>query len=77
LEKILSSEEQQKWVEKMQGFDFEIIYKKGKDNVVADALSRIEEASSLYSITSSILCGWKKLTMNGKMTIVLDKKYNV
>jgi hypothetical protein len=38
----------------MQGFDFEIIYKKGKDNVVAYALYRIEEASSLYSITSSI-----------------------
>jgi hypothetical protein len=53
-EKRLSSKEQQKWVAKMQGFDFEIIYKKGKDNVVVDALSRIEEASSLYSITSSI-----------------------
>jgi hypothetical protein len=55
LEKIFSSKEQQKWVEKMQGFDFEIIYKKWKDNVVIDALSRIEEALSLYSITSSIL----------------------
>jgi hypothetical protein len=39
----------------MKGFDFEIIYKKGKENVVANALSRIKEASSLYSITSSIL----------------------
>jgi hypothetical protein len=39
LEKILSLEEKQKWVEKMKGFDFEIIYKKGKDNVVTDALS--------------------------------------
>jgi hypothetical protein len=51
----LSSKEQQKWVAKMQGLDLEIIHKKGKDNVVANALSRIEEASILYSMTSSIL----------------------
>jgi hypothetical protein len=41
LEKTLSSKEQQKWVAKTQGFDFEGIYKKGKENVVVDALSRI------------------------------------
>ena len=29
LEQILSSEEQQKWVTKMLGYDFEIIYKNG------------------------------------------------
>ena len=40
LEKRLSSEEQPKWVTKMLGYDFEILYKKGKQNVVADALSR-------------------------------------
>jgi hypothetical protein len=50
LEQILSSEEEQKWVEKMQGFYFQITYKKGKYNVVADALPKIEEALSLYSI---------------------------
>jgi hypothetical protein len=55
LDQRLSLEEKQKWVAKLQGFDFEIIYKMGKDNAVADALSIIEEASSLYSITSSIL----------------------
>ena len=27
----------------MLGYDFEIIYKNGKDNVVADALSRKDE----------------------------------
>eukprot|EP00253_Pinus_taeda_P032134 PITA_32134 len=43
LEEILSSEEQQKWVTKMLGYEFEIIYKKGKQNVVADALSRKDE----------------------------------
>jgi len=29
----------------MLGYDFEIIYKKGKQNVVADALSRKDVAS--------------------------------
>jgi hypothetical protein len=33
-EKILSFEEKEKWVAKIQGFDFEIIYKNGKDNVM-------------------------------------------
>jgi hypothetical protein len=40
LEQRLSSEEQQKWVTKILGYDFEIVYKKGKKNVVADAFSR-------------------------------------
>ena len=42
-----------KWVTKMLGYDFEIIYKKGKLNVVADALSRNNEEveSLLYSIS--------------------------
>src|ERR1700686_1019482 len=43
LQQRLSSEEQQKWVTKMCGYDFEIIYKKGMQNVVADALSRKDE----------------------------------
>jgi hypothetical protein len=39
LEQHISSLEQQKWVTKLFGYDYEIIYKKGKENVVADALS--------------------------------------
>ena len=35
--------EQQKWIEKLATFDMEILHKKGKDNVVADALSRKDE----------------------------------
>ena len=38
LEQRLSSEEQQKWITKILGYDFEIIYKNGKKNVLADAL---------------------------------------
>jgi hypothetical protein len=36
-QKTLSTE-QQKWMEKLSTFDMEIIHKKGKDNVAADAL---------------------------------------
>jgi hypothetical protein len=53
LEQRLSLEEQQKWVTKMLGYDFVIIYKKGKKNVVADALSRKDEdvEEFLYAIS--------------------------
>ena len=46
-------EEKQKWVTKMLGCDFEIIYKKGKQNMVADALSRKYEyvEASLCSLS--------------------------
>jgi hypothetical protein len=39
LEQRISSLEKQKWVTKIFGYDYGITYKKGKDNVVANALS--------------------------------------
>jgi hypothetical protein len=52
LEQRISSPEQQKWVTKLFGYDYEIIYKKGKDNVVANALSRkYEEEGFLFSLS--------------------------
>jgi hypothetical protein len=56
LEKHISSSEQQKWVTKLFGYDYEIIYKKGKHNVVADALSqKYEEEGSLFSLSFIVL----------------------
>jgi hypothetical protein len=44
LEQCIFSPEQQQWVTKLFGYDYDITYKKGKDNVVVDALSqRYEE----------------------------------
>ena len=45
------SEEQQKWIEKIVAFDMEILHKKGKDHVVADALSRKDEESTLLAVS--------------------------
>jgi hypothetical protein len=58
LEQWISSLEQQKWVTKLFGYDYEIIYKKGKENVVVDALSRkYEEEGSLFSL-SFLVTDW-------------------
>ncbi|XP_039145476.1 uncharacterized protein LOC120282666 [Dioscorea cayenensis subsp. rotundata] len=43
IEQRLSTIIQQKWLSRLMGFEFEIQYKKGSSNVVADALSRQQE----------------------------------
>ena len=48
------STEQQKWIEKIATFDMEILYKRGKDNVVADALSRKDEGVKAYTISVAV-----------------------
>jgi hypothetical protein len=58
MEQHLSSTEQQKWVTKLFGYDYDIIYKKGTENVVVDALSKkYEDEGSLFS-PSFIVPDW-------------------
>ena len=49
------NERQQKWVSRIQAYDFDIEFVKGKNNVVADALSR---RPSILAITG-ITVDWK------------------
>jgi hypothetical protein len=55
LEQRISSEEQQKWVTKILGYDFEIIYKKGKNFFLEDALSRKDEDVEEFLCSISII----------------------
>jgi len=42
------------WLAKLLGFDYEIEFKRGKDNVVVDALSRVTYGTLSTIIVSSL-----------------------
>lgn len=51
------NDSQQKWVSKLQAYDYGITYVKGKNNVVVDALSRRPHLSAMIEITED----WRHL----------------
>ncbi|GJS84167.1 putative mitochondrial protein [Tanacetum coccineum] len=44
-----------KWLPKLIGFDYEVEYKKGIDNAAADALSRREDISELFTMSTTFI----------------------
>ncbi|KAJ0958356.1 putative nucleotidyltransferase, Ribonuclease H [Helianthus annuus] len=52
LSQVVQTPEQYRWATKLLGFDFEIFYKPGKENKVADALSRMH-GPSLFAVSLS------------------------
>jgi hypothetical protein len=77
------SERQHKWVSKVQAYDFDIEYVKGKKNVVADALSRRPVAFSMTKISTDwkfiLLVEYSKNTFACELMegIVQDDRYKV
>nr|GFC13222.1 reverse transcriptase [Tanacetum cinerariifolium] len=63
LNQKLTTPFQFKWLSKLLGYDYEIVYKKGSGNMVADALSRMDSSGELLQIfVSSVLSGvWNKV----------------
>jgi hypothetical protein len=45
------NERQQKWVRKIQAYNFDIEFIKGKNNVVADALSRRPSIFAMFGMS--------------------------
>lgn len=60
MEQNLTTLLQQKWLSKMLGFEYIISYKKGKDNVAADALSRIHYREQQCNGLTVNKMGWKE-----------------
>jgi hypothetical protein len=52
-QKTLSTE-QQKWIEKIAMFYMEILHKRGKYNIVVDALSLKDEETQVFAISIAI-----------------------
>nr|CAD1821648.1 unnamed protein product [Ananas comosus var. bracteatus] len=55
LEQRVSTPSQQKWISKLMGYDYELVYKKGRENVVADALSRAPSLQAISAIHTDLL----------------------
>ena len=56
LEQRLNTPIQQQWLPKLLEFDYEIQYKEGKKNLVADALSRVTGSEVLHMALSVLEC---------------------
>lgn len=54
LQQKLHTQLQKKGMAKLMGLDYTIQYKKGKDNVMADALSRCQEEGEAVAITALV-----------------------
>jgi len=69
----LLTEEQFKWASKLIGFDFEITYRPGKENTVADALSRKGHFLALSSFHIDEWEAWEKeVHQDSKLTSLIQ-----
>jgi len=69
-EQNLHSEMQRKAMTRLMGLQFKIVYKKGKDNIAADALSRVAHLLAIQSV-STVQPDWVQEVLN---TYAIDRQ---
>jgi len=60
-EQRITTPEQQKWVAKLLGYDYEIQYRAGRENSAADALSRRPASPTLHNLFVPQLAIWEEI----------------
>jgi hypothetical protein len=60
-EQRITTPEQQKWVAKLLGYDYEIQYRPGRENSAADALSRRPASPTLHNLFVPQLAIWEEI----------------
>lgn len=53
LTQTVNTPDQHHWISKLMGFDFEVVYRPGKDNKPANMLSRCDEGQFLSIVSVS------------------------
>ena len=61
MEQRIVMPEQQKWVSKLLGYDYDITYKPGKENSTVDALSRVTGGPNLNTLFVSQTSLWNAI----------------
>ena len=76
LEQCIATPDQQKWITKLLWYDYEIVYKLGKDNSATDALSRVDGNPCLNHlfIPQASICATIKKTSEHPYMIRISKE---
>ena len=62
MDQVIQTLEQHHYLSKLLGFNYTIVYKSGKDNMVANALSRVEGEQN---IDSPVLVAYQLMVSDG------------
>lgn len=61
LEQQVATLEQQKWMAKLMGYDYEIVYRPGRENAAADVLSRWPDSPILFHVFVPQVAIWEEI----------------